>query len=235
MEKVLISVIIPTYNEEKFISVCLSSLKKQNFNKEKDYEIIVVDNGSTDNTAQIVKDFKVKLIYEPQKGISFAIKKGISESKGKIIALTNADTAVNPDWISNICKAFDNNSNVVAVSGRLILIPRSFLSCLSEFFINYVGGKILRNLLSPNFAIRKDIYYKVGGIKENINFNCETELFLRVKKEGTILFLWDNPVITSSRHFRGVEGIKYCIRGIISSISLLFFKKAIFVNMVDVR
>jgi len=143
MEKVLISVIIPTYNEEKFISVCLSSLKKQNFNKEKDYEIIVVDNGSTDNTAQIVKDFKVKLIYEPQKGISSAIKRGISESKGKIIAVTNSDTAVNPDWISNICKAFDNNSNVVAVSGRLILIPGSFLSCLSEFFINYVGGKIL--------------------------------------------------------------------------------------------
>lgn len=94
---------------------------------------------------------------------------------------------------------------------------------------------MLKNILGPNFAIRKDIYYKVGGLKEDINFNCETELFLRVKKEGKAIFLWDNPVITSSRHFKGFEGIKYCIRGLISSVNLLFFKKAIFVYIVDVR
>jgi len=234
MDKILISVIVPAYNEEKLISSCISGLEKQDFNKE-NYEVIVVDNGSTDNTSQKVKKFNVKLIYEPKKGISYAVKKGILEAKGKIIAVTNADTVVFSNWISNIYKAFKNNPNTVVVSGRLIWSPRNFLLYICELFFNCIAGLILKNIIGPNFAIRKDIYCKIGGLKEDINFNCETELSLRIKKEGATIFLWDNPVITSSRHFKGIEGFKYCIRGLISSINLLFFKKATFVSMVDVR
>jgi len=232
--EILISIIIPAYNEEKLIGLCLSSLEKQDFNRE-NYEIIVVDNGSTDDTAQIVKDFNVKLIYEPKKGVVFATKKGFLEAKGKIIATTDADTIVPPDWLSSIYKAFENNPNVVIAGGRLMLIPRNFLSYLAGFFMNCIGGAILKDISGPNFAIRKDIYFKIGGVREDINFNFETELFLRVKKEGVAIFLWDNPVVTSSRHFKGIEGFRYCIRGLISSIGLLFFKKMIFVGMVDVR
>ncbi|MCE5328732.1 glycosyltransferase [bacterium] len=61
MDKILISVIVPAYNEEKFIGACISSLEKQNFNKD-DYEIIVIDNGSTDNTVQIVHNFNKKFL-----------------------------------------------------------------------------------------------------------------------------------------------------------------------------
>lgn len=234
MDDILISVIVPVYNEEKLISACISSLEKQDFNK-KNYEVIVVDNGSTDDTLQKVKKFNVKLFYEPKKGISYALNKGILEARGKIIAVTNADTVVFPDWISNIYNAFKNNPKAVIISGRLIFVPRGFFMYLCELFFNYVAGIILKNIIGPNFAIRRDIYYMVGGLKENINFNCETELFLRAKKEGKTIFLRDNPVITSSRHFKGFEGIKYCIRGVISSVSLLFFKKTIFESMVDVR
>ena len=55
MDDILISVIVPAYNEEKFISACISSLEKQDLNKE-NYEVIVVDNGSADNTSQMVKN-----------------------------------------------------------------------------------------------------------------------------------------------------------------------------------
>jgi len=234
MSNILISIIVPAYNEEKLISSCISSLEKQDFNKE-NYEIIVVDNGSTDNTVKVVENFNVKLIYEPKKGISSAIRRGIFEAKGEIITITNADTVVFTDWISNIYKTFKSNPDIVVVSGRVIFNPKNFLSCVGELFMNYVGGIILKDIMGPNFAIRKDIYYKIGGLREDINFNCETELFLRVKKEGEAVFLWNNPVVTSNRHFRGIEAIKYCIRGAISSMSLLFFKRATFVDMVDVR
>ena len=235
MDKILISVIVPAYNEEKFIAACILSLEKQNFNKD-DYEVIIIDNGSTDNTAKIVKNFNVKLIHESKKGISYALNRGILEAKGRIVAVTNADSVVSSNWVSNIYSAFKNNSNAAIVSGRLILIPSNFLSYMGELFINFAGGFVLKNIVGPNFAIKKDIFCKVGGLKENINFNCETELFLRIKKnKGTAVFLWSNPVITSSRHFKGFEGIKYCARGLISSVNLLFFKKATFVYMVDVR
>ncbi len=91
---------------------------------------VIMDNGSTNNTSQKVKKFNVKLIYEPKKGISYALNKGISEAKGKIIAVTNADTVVFPNWISNIYKAFKNNPNAIIVSGRVILIPTNFLKII---------------------------------------------------------------------------------------------------------
>jgi glycosyltransferase involved in cell wall biosynthesis len=109
--EILISIIIPAYNEEKLIGLCLSSLQNQNFNK-RYYEIIVINNASTDNTAQIVQNFEVRLIDEPKKGVTFAIKRGFMEAKGKIIAITEADTLVPPDWLSKIYKAFQKNSDV---------------------------------------------------------------------------------------------------------------------------
>jgi len=232
--EILISIIIPAYNEEKLIGLCLSSLQNQNFNKN-NYEIIVINNASTDNTAQIVQNFEVKLINEPKKGVVFAIKRGFLEAKGRIIAITEADTMVPPDWLSKIYMAFQNNPDVVLVGGRSVIKPDNHLTIIADIFLNYMGGKILRRSSACNFAIRRDIYFRIGGVYEKINFNYETELFLRAKKEGKTVFLWDNPVVTSSRHFEGIEGYKYCIRGVTSSTILLFIKKKIFTNMVDVR
>jgi len=232
--EILISIIIPAYNEEKLIGLCLSSLRNQNFSK-KDYEIIVINNASTDNTAQIVQNFGVKLVNEPKKGVVFAIKKGFLEARGKIIAITEADTLVPPDWLSKIYMAFQNNPNVVLVGGRSVIKPDNHLTIIADIFLNYMGGKILKKSSACNLAIRKDIYFRIGGVYEKINFNYETELFLRAKKEGKTVFLWDNPVITSNRHFEGIEGYKYCIRGVTSSTILLFIKKKIFTNMVDIR
>jgi len=235
LNDVIISVVIPAYNEEKLISFCLVSLLKQDFDPQK-YEVIVVDNGSNDNTSKIVKSFSnVRLTFEPNKSISCAIDKGISLSKGKIIAVTNADTVVPTNWLSNIYNTFKKNHEIAVVTGRILFNSSKFLSYFSELFMNLFGGIILKSIQGPNFAIKKDIYYKIGGLRKDISFNCELELFLRVKKVGKVVYLWDNPVITSSRHFKGYEGIKYCLRGIISSSFLLFFNKPVFIKTVDIR
>lgn len=230
----LISVIIPAYNEEKLISSCLKSLENQDF-ESKNYEVIVVNNKSTDKTSQIVKDFDVKLIYEPKKGASFAVKKGFLKACGEIFVTTDADTTVNPSWLSNIYNAFKSNPDAVIVGGKLILAPKNFLSSLAGFIINYIGGVILKNTWGSNFAIRKDIYFKIGGIREKVNFNFDSDLCFRAKKAGRSIFLFNNPVVSSSRHYRGIEGIKYCFRGATNSIALMIFKKALFFDMVDIR
>lgn len=118
-----ISVIIPTLNEEQNIPFCLESLLNQ---AEKPLEIIVVDNGSADNTKNIAKKFQNKF---QKKGIDFKLFSypkgnqtnardyGVKKSKGTIIGSLDADALVNKDWISKIKKHF-NDSDVVGIGGK---------------------------------------------------------------------------------------------------------------------
>jgi len=129
---VLVSVIIPAYNEEKLIGSCLESLKNQDFGNG-GYEVIVVDNNSTDRTVMVAKDFNVKIISEPRKGVSFAVRKGFAEAAGEIIATTDADTKVNPGWISNIYYTFSSNLETAIIGGKLIFYPGNLLSRMFKF------------------------------------------------------------------------------------------------------
>jgi glycosyltransferase involved in cell wall biosynthesis len=234
ISKTLISVIVPVYNEEKIIASCLENLTNQDFSKDR-YEVIVINNASNDKTADIASKFTVNLICEENKGYNFAIIKGFLEAKGDIVAITDADTIVPPDWLSKIYRAFENNPELALVGGRSIIRPKMFLSSISEFFINFSAGLIMKISPSYNLAIKKDFYFSISGINKNLELNLDTDLCLRAKKEGKTAFLWNNPVITSSRHYRGLDGIKYCTRGIINLISLQASKKTLFKNMIDIR
>ena len=90
-----LSVVIPAYNEEKFIGECLQSIFHEIEGKNYDLEIIVVNNASTDNTRDIVASHpKVKLVDEPDKGLVKARRAGFLASKGELIANLDADTRV---------------------------------------------------------------------------------------------------------------------------------------------
>jgi cellulose synthase/poly-beta-1,6-N-acetylglucosamine synthase-like glycosyltransferase len=232
-EKILVSVVVPAYNEEKLIASCLMALKNQNF-PQQNYEIIMVNNASTDKTGEIAQKLNVRVIFQPKKGVVFALKKGFSQARGEIISFTDADTMVNKDWLKNIYRAFQKDPGLVFVGGRTIFRPRKVLSYPAEMVINF-GCWLAKVSNGVNAAIRKDVYQKIGGLNEKINFNWENDLSVRARKEGKVFFLWHNPVITSSRHFKGVEGIRYCLKGIINGIYLILFKKTIFYNFGDVR
>ncbi len=91
---ILISVVVPAYNEEKLIGLSLESLKNQDFGRQ-NYEVTVVDNKSTDKTPQLLKRSFVKQVEETKKGVSFAVKKGFLHASGQIVATADADTIVN--------------------------------------------------------------------------------------------------------------------------------------------
>jgi glycosyltransferase involved in cell wall biosynthesis len=231
---ILISVVVPAYNEEKLIGLCLESLKNQDFGR-KHYEVIVVDNQSTDKTPELLKESFVKHVKEPKKGVSFAVKKGFLYASGQIVATTDADTIVNPSWLSNIFKAFKDHPEAAIVGGRLIFAPKNFLSCFFSLFLNYIGGVALKTTGGSNFAIRKDIYFRIGGVRKDINFNFDTDLCFRAKKVGKSIFLLNNPVVTSSRHYKGKEGFKYLFRLAANSLALMICQKTLFFDMVDIR
>ena len=99
--KPLISVIIPAYNEEKYISKSIESLLSQIY---KYLEIIVVDDGSTDKTREIIKRYPVKLINQKHKGLGASRNNGVSHSKGKLLALLDADLVYDRKYIQKLAE-----------------------------------------------------------------------------------------------------------------------------------
>lgn len=232
-KKILVSVVIPAYNEEKNIGSCLTAFKNQDFSHQ-NFEIIVVDNNSTDKTAQIAQKMGAKVILEKTQGYVFALRKGCSQAEGEIIAITDADTLVPGEWLKKIYQAYQKNPQVVCVAGKVTFKPKILLAFLIEPLFA-LGGWFFNLFPGMNLSIRKDVYRKIGGFRKEINFDTDVDLCLRIRKEGKMLFLWDNPVVTSSRHFRGIKGIIYCLKGAVNITSLILFAKAPFFQFGDVR
>lgn len=232
-KQILISVVIPAYNEERNIGQCLAAFKNQGF-PHKNYEIIVVDNNSTDKTAQIARKMGAEVIPERTQGYVFALRRGCSQARGGIIAITDADTLVPKDWLKKIYQAYQKNPQVVCLGGRVIYQPKIPLAVLVELLYG-LGGWFFGFFLGFNLSIKKNVYQKIGGFRKEVNFDTDADLCLRVRKKGKMLFLWNNPVVTSSRRFRGISGIIYCLKGGMNVISLVLFKKAPFFQFGDVR
>lgn len=118
-EDVLISVIIPAYNCEKYLIRCLESLKKQSFTQ---YEVIIIDDGSIDNTGKIAKTFvkdynNFKYIYQHNLGVSSARNCGIENSRGKYITFIDSDDWIEKDYLYMLYTTINSNNISVCYSG----------------------------------------------------------------------------------------------------------------------
>ena len=117
MNKV-VTVIVPAYNEEELISGCLDTLIRQTIDDDQ-YEIIIIDNQSTDLTTQIASEKGIRVEEEPQKGYVHTIKKGIEVAETELVAFTDADCRVPASWLENILEHFASDQDVVGVGGKL--------------------------------------------------------------------------------------------------------------------
>lgn len=114
-EQPLVSVIIPCYNHARFLSTAIKSVLNQTYPH---IEIIVVDDGSADNTRQITESFtSVNYIYQPNAGLSASRNKGIKKSKGQYILFLDADDWLYPEAIAINIQYFTNNPQLAFVSG----------------------------------------------------------------------------------------------------------------------
>lgn len=203
-KKLFISVVVPAFNEERYLPLCLKSLTNQTYPKDR-FQITVVDNNSTDKTSQIAKEFGAKVILEKRQGNTFALKRGMDEAKGDIIASTDADSKVAPDWLLIIGKEF-LDPKVVAITGSVRLDGRSRLMALSMDILYIVSMHISAfigkpNLSGFNFAVRKDAYLKVGGVNTLFTMSPDVDLGIRLNKIGKVKVVNDLRVTTSFRRW----------------------------------
>lgn len=187
----LISVVIAAYNEEENLPSCLQSLKDQDFQKD-NFEIIVVDNNSTDKTAEIAKDFGARVLLETKQGNTFAAKAGMDSADGEIIAMMDADTIADKNWLTEIAKAFEDPKIVAATGMGYVKSGSKLMDFLERFFYEYflklhfLIGK--PHIMGFNLAVRKSAYRKIGGIDQRFTMSPDIDLGLRIKKEGKVVF-----------------------------------------------
>ncbi len=197
------SVVIPAYNEEKYIGRCLESLKRQNY---KGFlEIIVSNNASTDNTKEVAESYGVRVVDEPQKGISYALRKGVSEATGEILVFTDADTELPVDWIEKINKKFEEDKNLYAIGGPYLFYDADVaINFFMKQFVFRIYKKVAPTLLPcVNMAVKKEIYDLVGGFNTEINWGQDIDLSKRIRQHGKIEFDPQIYVITSFRRYSG--------------------------------
>jgi glycosyltransferase involved in cell wall biosynthesis len=160
-----VSVIIPVLDGEQTIRECLVSLLKMDYPVDRG-EILVVDNGSTDRTAETVKTFPVRYLYEDQRGASHARNRGIEASKGAIIAFTDADCVVTTGWLRQLVRGFEDEA-VGAVEGETVAYPPE--TPLERFIArrSYSQRARRRSPLYPyviltNVAFRREVFDQIG-------------------------------------------------------------------------
>ena len=110
----IFSVIVPFLNEEKLIERCLNSLLLQEFDKQ-DYELIFIDNGSSDRSADIVRRYPVTLLHEPRRDPYLARNRGIEMARGQFLAFTDSDCIIDHRWLANLYYSFKVSNADIAI------------------------------------------------------------------------------------------------------------------------
>lgn len=179
-----VSVVIPTYNRASLLPKLLESLMRQTYPADR-FEVIVVDDGSKDETEQVVRKFtdsapfSVIYLHQQRKGPAAARNLGIRHSRGEIIAFADSDVTVSEDWIENAVKHFKKNS-VDGVEGRTE--PCGTETPFAHRAHNLKGGKFL----TCNIFYTKAILEKLGGFDERFRapHREDTDLAWRVLDAG---------------------------------------------------
>ena len=198
----LVSIIVPTLNEESYIASCLKSLQAQTYPKK---EIIVCDNGSMDRTVTIAKTLADGVVAETKKGPANAINRGCSIAKGEIFITVGADTVLPPEYVSEAVKAIEGNIGAFANQSfiepdcpRLAKLANSFI-----MFYQRLSVAINRPALSGSGMIfRREVWQKLDGFRndvarEDMNFS------FRARKLGRFAFIRGHDIKISARRFVG--------------------------------
>lgn len=218
-QEMKLSVVIPAFNEEKYIGATLELLISH---AGKDiYEIIVVDNASTDHTATVAKKFKgVKVVREERKGLTRARQAGLMAAKGDLVAYIDADTHIKPEWFHRVKKEFEKNRRLVCLSAPYSLYDVSKWKRVATWtywnLLAYPTYMLLMKymVLGANFVARRSVLLKIGGFDESIEFYGEdTDIARRLHKIGKVKFLRKSLVTSSARRMEAEGwfkiGLKY--------------------------
>lgn len=207
----VITVVIPIYNGEKYAKSCLDNVMSQTY---KNLEIIVVNDGSTDKTSEIIQQYPIRIVtHEKNRGLSAARNSGIEAATGEFIHFFDVDDAVNDIFYEEMLKAIVEKEADVACSGmiqqhnkyktQLFKESKLYTTTKDKFTVTYVGkwGYVWRYLFRVDFLKKHNLRFEEGRFIEDLLFSVPAVYFaeklVTVPKAEYIYNHTENSILTN--------------------------------------
>lgn len=189
----LISIIIPVYNCQNYLKRCLDSVFLQDYSN---YEVICIDDGSTDDSAQIAKEYNVRYYYQENSGQAVARNKGIELAKGEWLCFVDSDDAIQPNYLSKMYKATNNDIDIVVCRIKRINEDGSYnIDVMKKLgIINNKEALVTVNLGPTNKLIRKEVIKDSRFAGDKLRFED---------------VLFTTELLTNSRHINIIDDVLY--------------------------
>jgi glycosyltransferase involved in cell wall biosynthesis len=215
----MLTIIIPTLNEENYLPLLLKSIKRQSF---KDYEIIIADANSTDKTVETAQDIDCQIVNGglPPKGKN----EGARVAKGEMLLFIDADSRIlSDDFLEKILQEFKKRN--LDIASFLIYPDENKLDKFIYTFYN-IWAKLNQSFLpyaTNVILVKKEIHQKIGGFDKEIKLAEDHEYARRAGKIGKFGFIDIEPILTSSRRFEKEGRVKTYFKYGLAGIYVLFF------------
>ena len=233
-----VTFIIPAFNEEKLVSFAIRSIRAEMADRSNEYEILVVDNASTDRTADVALEQGARVVQELKRGIVAARQAGYRHARYDLLANIDADNAIPAGWLDTALAELDPAT--VVVTGPLVYPEFSRLLQIFTkvfYFFGRLSHHALGNMVQGgNFIVRKSALDAVGGYNTEITFFGEdTDFAVRIAKVGNVKLVAKMWVYSSARRFQ-VEGVvRTTWRYILNYLTVTFLGKPVTIEYQDIR
>ena len=190
-----ISAVVTVYNKQNTIAKTLESLLSQPMGFK---EIIIVDDGSVDNSARIVKKFEdkyknIKYIFQNNQGVSASLNTGLKMTDTDLVAVLDGDVSLDEDWLSELMPYF-GNEEIAAVSGLTkTMNPKNLWAALAGYNVEYrqskIIGELVDHLSTTNVIYRKLVLDKIGMFNQEFRYGQDNEVSYKIIAAGYKLIL----------------------------------------------
>ncbi|MFH1224387.1 MAG: glycosyltransferase [Candidatus Diapherotrites archaeon] len=226
----LVSVVIGALNEENYIGAALESARVQK-TKHK-IELVVGDGYSEDKTVAIAKKLGAKVALERNRSAAWERQAGAKIAKGDVIAFTDADAVLPPDWVENIAREFEKNKNLAMVYGPVCFSDarrheRVASKIAISFFLRAMSLFGMHNPIGSNMAVRRQWFEEAGGLNTALVTAEDLDLAKRMGKKGKVKYCAAVVANVSARRVKKWGYGRYILFHLINGLRFQFRGKAV--------